>query len=193
MTSDVFSHKLLEGEKVIWTGQPGQGVILTGRDALMIPFSLLWSGFVVFWETTVLSLKRSPVIMRLWGIPFVLAGIYFIFGRFLVDAYIRKRMHYAVTNQRILISRLSPFTAFTSLSLDRLPELRLTEGRNGRGTIYFGQQAQGLSRNGFGVWTPSLDSTPQFISIDDAQNVYGKIQRAIRPSSSNYSVQKAAS
>jgi len=184
MTCDVFSNKLFQGENLLWTGQPGQGIVLTERDALLIPFSLLWGGFAIFWETTVLSLKRSPMVMKLWGIPFVLIGLFFIFGRFFVDAYMRKNMHYAITNQRILILRSPPFASLTSLSLDRLPELRLTEGRNGRGTIYFGHQTQGLHRSGFSVWTPSLDSTPKFMSINDAASVYNKIQRAIRPDQS---------
>jgi len=180
MSGDIFQDKLLEGETVIWAAQPGQGIILGGRDALMIPFSLIWGGFSIFWEVEVLSLKHSPTVMKFFGIPFLLVGVYIVIGRFLVDAYVRKRMYYAVTNHRILILRLSPFPSFTSLSLDRLPELKLTEGRNGRGTISFGQQNQGVGRNGFGAWTPSLDSIPKFISIDNAQNVFGMIQRAIR-------------
>lgn len=181
MTSDVLRNKLFEGEKLLWTGQPGQGVILTGRDALLIPFSLLWGGFAIFWEAMVLSLKRSPLIMKFWGIPFVLMGVYFIFGRFFVDAYMRKNMQYAVTNQRILILRSPPFASITSMNIDRLPEPRLTENRNGRGTIHFGPQSPWPGRIGFSVWTPSLESTPKFMSIEDAASVYDKIQRAMRP------------
>jgi hypothetical protein len=35
-----FADRLLKGERVIWPGQPGSGIILTARDWLLIPFSL---------------------------------------------------------------------------------------------------------------------------------------------------------
>jgi hypothetical protein len=90
-------------------------------------------------------------------------------------------MFYAVSNQRILILRAHPFASFTSLSLERLPELKLTEGKAGQGTICFGPQGGGFGRSGFAGWTPALDSTPKFLSINDAQGVFDKIQRALRP------------
>jgi hypothetical protein len=184
MTTNVFNSQLLDGEEILWTGQPRQGLILTGRDALLIPFSLLWGGFALFWETLVLSQKHAPAIMKIWGIPFVLAGIYVIVGRFFVDAYVRKRMHYAITNRRIMILRAPPFAAFTSLQLDRLSELTVAERANGQGTITFGQPSRGFGRNGFASLTPALDATPKFIHIDDAQTVYRAVQRAMKPAAS---------
>ncbi len=82
-------------------------------------------------------------------------------------------MYYAVTNQRILIMRLGPFASFTAISIDRLPDLKITENSNGRDTIYFGLQSQAMGRNGFSGWTPSLDSTPKFLFIENAQTVFG--------------------
>ena len=37
-----FTNRLLKGEKIVWSGQPSQGLLLTGQDWLLIPFSLLW-------------------------------------------------------------------------------------------------------------------------------------------------------
>ena len=181
MISSVFRNKLLDGERVVWSGQPGQGIILTGRDGLMIPFSLLWGGFAIFWEASVFRIDHSPFIMKLWGIPFVLVGIYLIIGRFILDAYLRKKIYYAVTNQRILIMRSRPFASFTALNLDRLPALTIIESPSGKGTIYFGPQGQALGRNGFDGWTPSLGPTAKFIAVENAKTVFGQIQRVMRP------------
>jgi hypothetical protein len=41
MGEELCTDHLLDGERVVWSGQAGQGAILTARDAFLIPFSLL--------------------------------------------------------------------------------------------------------------------------------------------------------
>src|SRR5580704_8775894 len=178
-TIDVM-ERLLTGERIVWSGRPAQGLLFSGRDWLLVPFSLLWGGFAIFWEGSVLVMN-GPIIMQLWGVPFVLIGLYLVIGRFILDAWIRSGMQYAVTNRRILISRSGPFGKFTAVSLDRLPDASISESAGGRGTIRFGEPAPLWGRrNSFASWTPSLDPTPQFIGIEDARNVFDQIQRASR-------------
>src|SRR5665213_951738 len=140
MTAEDFAEYLLPGETIIWSGRPARGLLFTARDWLLAPFSLMWGGFAVFWENSVLAEARAPVFMKLWGVPFVLIGLYFIVGRFVLDALVRGKTVYAVTNMRVLIRRSGAFSKFTALGLDRLPDINLSEGAAGRGTIRFGQQ-----------------------------------------------------
>jgi hypothetical protein len=177
-----FTGRLLDGETLVWSGRPGQGLRLTSRDGLLIPFSLMWGGFAVFWEATVMR-TSAPFFFRLWGVPFVLIGLYLIAGRFAVDAWVRGKTHYAVTNRRILIARSPPFGNFISLNLNRLPDVELQEDATGRGTLRFGPASPLWGYRGFGgfaIWTPALDPTPQFIAIDNAQSVFNQIQNSIR-------------
>jgi len=184
MDSNAFEGRLMPGEKLVWAGKPKSGLMLTARDGLLIPFSLMWGGFAVFWEWSVLTTAKGngpDSFFILWGIPFVLIGLYFIFGRFFVDAWARARTAYGVTNQRILIFRAGPFGKFTSLAIDRLPELSLDERADGGGTIRFAA-GEGFfaRRNGFSSWSPALDGTPQFLAIPDARAVFDRIQKISR-------------
>ena len=123
----------------------------------------------------------TPAFFGLGAFHSLLIALYLVAGRFLLDAWIRSGMSYAVTNQRILISRSGPFSKFTAVSLGRLPDASISETAGGRGTIRFGDPAPLWGRrNSFASWTPSLDPTPQFIGIEDARNVFDQIQRTSR-------------
>ncbi len=188
--ADAFSGRLMSGERVLWNGHPAPGLLFTSRDILLVPFSLAWCGFAVFWETTVVLMNLrlgqaasdgpgGPMLFffPLFGGAFVCVGLFFVFGRFAVDAWLRGLTSYAVTDRRILIARAGPLANFTAISLDRIPDLVLRERQNGKGSIQFGQQVSMFMRRGFGSWLPSLDPTPQFLAIADVRRVFDLIQQ----------------
>lgn len=191
MDTDAFAGRLLPAERVTWTGQPAQGLLLTARDIFFIPFSLAWCGFAIFWEASVVGVSTRiasnagpvanvPVAMVAFGAVFVCLGLFFVFGRFLADAWIRRNIAYAVTNERVLIARSGPFGTFSSLNLDRLPDVQISERANGRGTIRFGERPSMWGNRSFGAWLPALDPTPQFLAIADARRVFDLIQGQAR-------------
>jgi hypothetical protein len=65
--------------------------------------------------------------MVLWGIPFVLVGLYLIIGRFFADAYLRARTCYGVTDQRVLIVTNLWNLQVKSVSLRTLGDISLRE------------------------------------------------------------------
>jgi len=178
MTSEQLTGRLLPGERIVWSGQPQQGLLLMAHDIFLIPFSLMWRGFTIVWEVEVLRSSGGVNFFVLWGLMFVLVGLYLVFGRFIADAWVRRGLHYAVTDRRILIARPSPFARFTALNVTQLPDIDLSERSNGRGTIRFGAPVVTGGRRGRANTLPALDPTPQFLGIEDARRVFDLIQRA---------------
>jgi Bacterial PH domain len=121
-----IERELSSGEKLLWSGQPAQGFRFRPADLFMIPFSLLWCGFAIFWEGSVIATK-APFFFKLWGIPFVLVGLYVVAGRFIVDAKARARTFYGVTTDRIIIIGGAFSRQTKSLQLRTLSDISLTE------------------------------------------------------------------
>ena len=160
------------GEKILWAGRPGQGLRFQSSDKFLVPFSLLWGGFAMFWESMVIA-QGGPFFMKLWGVPFVLVGIYLIGGRFFWDSWVRSKQIYAVTNRRLITLRGK---SLISSSLQSLPQLNLNTRSDGSGTITFGQPNMGRSNN-FSGWSPSSSGT-SFQFLNNADEVYGLIIKA---------------
>ena len=174
---DPITGRLMPGERIVWQGQPKQGLLLTARDIYLIPASVLWCSFAIFW-TIMATGTGGPGFLTLWGLMFVCVGLYLVFGRFIADAWVRRDLHYTLTNQRILITRPAPFRRFTVLRLDQLGDIDLNERSDGRGTIRFGQPVAMWGNRGMSAWSASLDPTPQFLAIEGARRVFDLIQRA---------------
>jgi hypothetical protein len=109
---ETFSPELLPGETVVWTGQPNPSVIFHREDWGVIPFSLMWGGFAIFWLLGASGLwdiwqnkpsHRFELFGIIWGTPFVLVGQYFIWGRFVHHRWKKKHTYYALTSRRALI------------------------------------------------------------------------------------------
>lgn len=176
---DELRRMLLAGERVLWEGQPYTGLILRPIEAFLIPFSLLWGGFAVFWNASVWMVDQNSAALpfKLFGLPFLIAGLYITFGRFLVDAAIRKRLRYAVTNRRILIYEDGRGSTVKSVDIHRLPYIDLSERSDATGTIRFGAATSLFNGQSFGIWQPTFDAVPQFLRIPNVRFVYDLIQK----------------
>lgn len=177
-TEQMLRPELGRDERLLWSGMPLQGVCFRSTDWLAVPFSLMWGGFAIFWEYSVSTAKTAPVFMMLWGIPFVLVGLYMIVGRFFADALMRRRTYYGLTDQRVILIDGMFNRQVRSLPLSTLGEISLSEKSNRSGSITFGPNASPYGS--FGRIWPGIGGkmAPAFDPIDDVRRVYALIREA---------------
>jgi Bacterial PH domain len=172
-----IERELSSGERLLWSGQPRQGFRFRATDAFMIPFSLFWCGFAIFWEYSVMTTK-APFFFKLWGVPFVLIGLYIVVGRFAADVKIRARTYYGVTTDRIIIVSGLFSRQTKSLQLRTLSDISLAERADGSGTITFGPQFMFAPRMPSGWPGSSQYAAPAFEMIERAKETYDLIRQA---------------
>jgi hypothetical protein len=170
MSYETIQTKLLSGERILWSGAPVRGLLLMPRDAFLIPFTFAWLAFALIWMWGAdggFGGPHPPAFFLLWGGMFVLIGLFMAVGRFPIDAWLRARTSYAVTDRRILIVRGAPFAQFTSLDLVQMPEVSVQGETQSRGALRFGNTGWVTSRNNPMELVPALQAVPQFLAIDN--------------------------
>jgi len=160
-------------ENIIWTGRPPKGILFRASDLFLIPFTLLWFGFAIFWESTALA-GGAPGFFMLWGIPFLVIGFYMSIGRFFSDAYKRGNTIYAITPERILIKSGIFSQEIKSLTIRTLSDITFTTKSDGSGTIVLGPENERNSRMQGLEW-PGVKHTPRFEMIPDVKKAYDLI------------------
>jgi hypothetical protein len=171
-----IERELNNGERLLWKGRPRGGIRLRAADIFLIPFTLFWagfaffSGFVAFRQVLQKGSAAWPALVPI--APFILIGLYIFIGRFFVDAMMRARTEYALTNRRAII--ISGFFSRSVKSIDLLstPEILLNERGDKSGTITFGATPFGgwMQRNPWSFGSSS--AVPAFEMIEDVRSVY---------------------
>ncbi len=161
-------------EHLLWTGKPKTGIVLNTSDIFLIPFSIFWCGFAIFW---VIGASQAGFLFALFGVPFVAVGLMMVFGRFIIDAKQRENTTYGLTQNRIIIKSGIFNSNIQSIDLKTLTNINLKEKKDGNGTIYLGpQQYSRMAPWGDGMnWWPGAQTTPKLTQIQDARQVYRKV------------------
>jgi hypothetical protein len=97
-----LQQHLRPGEELLWYGRPDPAVLFGPGDLSMIPFTVLWLAFAIFWESGVIRSGAGPW-PEIWGIPFIAVGLYALAGRFIYKRISKKRTAYGITGERAII------------------------------------------------------------------------------------------
>jgi len=184
---NIFKQELLKDEQILWTGQPNPDIIFTSMDWFLVPFSIIWGGFAILWELTALGIiffaktqgTDAPIIFPIFGIPFVIIGLYFIFGRFIYKKWKKKRTYYAVTNKRVLIITNTKNRDIVTKFINNISTIKYSQKSNGNGTIRFGNfnyLVDLYANTGMEIFIGFMgNSTTSFFDIDNVKDVYNLV------------------
>jgi hypothetical protein len=172
--------ELMPGESIHWAGAPNPTVIFHSDDWATIPFSVMWTGFTVFWEAGALGYwGKEPrqgepnTFMVLWGIPFLVIGNYMLWGRFFIDAWLKRRTFYAVTNRRVLVVQEGWKKKTSMTFLESIPTIEREGGEIG--TLWFGPKYPifaGRGKKTRDITRFLVGDVPVFADIDNVESVH---------------------
>ena len=187
---DELRRELDPGERLLWAGQPKQGLRLQTSDFVMIPFSLMWGGFAIAWEVMAFVIG-APIFFKLWGIPFVAVGLYMIFGRFYFDARGRARTFYGLTDRSLLLITGTGGRMVRRFDLTQLGPISLQEHGDGSGVLSFGALVSAgtvsspMARQLIRMAGRDLNGGLPYLEVpEDVRGVYRKIRDAIEDAES---------
>lgn len=166
---DFCKPYIVDGEYILWEGAPEKGFSLTSRDVMLIPFSVIWLGFALFWEYLAVTTSGS-LLMMVWGLPFIGVGIYLLFGRFLQTLYLRDKTFYIITNKKLIIRSGNKVKIYRAQDL---PPMDIHLHKNGTGTILFSELSYGRNGRRYG----SYFVLENIADVAGAQNALGRMER----------------
>ena len=177
---------LADGEQLLWIGRPDPTVLFASPDLYMVPFSLVWTGFMVsFLFAGGFAFDPKFPVFALMGAFFFAIGAYMLVGRFIYKRWRRGRTTYAVSDRSVMtLTRGIRGPVFKSTEISGLHGVKLELGRGGRGSVYFGDVPwmQAYTENaGMGIFTFGTSASPvMFFDISDARDVYALVNERRR-------------
>ncbi|GHA30059.1 hypothetical protein GCM10007989_27170 [Devosia pacifica] len=138
---------LPDQERLLWHARPSATIRMADFATARLPFGIVFTVFALFWMSMTAQMGRmGPAgggldLFPLFGVPFVLVGLYMAIGIPLWDAYERKNAWYALTDEAAYIAT----ELFGRRSLKRYPisEMNALELEDGQqGTVWFNKHVE---------------------------------------------------
>ena len=182
---EALANEVSPGEPVRWVGRPGPRVG-NWRDWFVIIFGIEWTALAALFTAGAALLVLnggmrgddplwSPVCFPLFGVPFVLFGVWMITA----PARARRRLRntvYAVTDRRaVIVERGFWGTTAHSFGPEQLAGLRLIERPSGRGDVILSETVYADS-DGDRRLIPV-----GFLNIPDARRIEGLVRELVAP------------
>lgn len=126
-------------ESILWEGRPHRWAYVVRQWPLTL-LGIPFLGFAFIWMQGAGALGgRAGSFSTLFGVPFVLAGLYLVVGHYAYSALVCPTVRYILTDRRLIISAGFPIARSISIDLGSIQAVEVTEGlidrRLGTGSI----------------------------------------------------------
>ncbi len=177
-TAALLAPYLDPDERIVWTGRPKIGIRLQAADIVFTPFSLLFTGIAFVYEYAAIRV-RAPIGMQVWGVLFVLIGLYLLAGRFFWDALRREWTFYGVTDRRALFASGVWRRRVRRVPLGAVRRVVIREHADGTGDVVLDGNAWKFGW--FGVGWPGLGLPPPltFEAVSEPRLAWAAVRRAV--------------
>ncbi len=103
MTKEEIIDLHLNNEKILWQGCPQKTPLFNKTDILLIPFSTILGGFLIFYAVILaqLMVKGQGILFSFVGITMLLIGLYLLLFRFWYRKKRISRQLYFITDKRV--------------------------------------------------------------------------------------------
>ena len=188
-----------EGEQILWQGRPDPRLRVGDFFGFRLFFALFFTGFAVLWISAARWMNPGDGFdfFPLFGVPFVLIGLYMMIGAPIWDAHLRRNTWYTLTDRAAFIATdLRGKRKLERYGLEDLNALSLVEGNPG--TIWLRRETTSYTTTTSHRSVPAPGVVPGrpggvgrrrrrtrttttykgFERIADARRVYGLLMRA---------------
>ncbi|MGC4102870.1 hypothetical protein [Ferruginibacter sp.] len=164
---------LEQDETLLWAGQPKKGIVFEPADILNIIFVIALIIFTYFacHALAKISLLLAIVIAVIFGSICILLG----FVRFFIDASLRSKTFYGLTNKRIIIKAPGNYTTVQSVYFSSKPRIEFLPNIDDTSTIDIGLKSPSTGKTGIS-WIPNEKATISLYKLTDANLVHQKIK-----------------
>ena len=138
------------GDRVLWKGRPEKGITMRPDELVTIPFGIFFTLFALFWIS--MAIQAGP--FALFGIPFVLVGLYMVGGRFIINEHMKKNTAYVITDKAIIRKRGSRVDVWYGRDLSNM---QVFSHKNGTTSFMFStvqlhyNRRRGMSTHLYGI------------------------------------------
>lgn len=171
---------ILQDEQLLWTGKPVKKIKLLPAERFNIVFGIFWTAFSAFW-IAMASWGTSQIeggdamtkIFPLFGVPFLLIGLYLVFVAPIRSKNRRKNLEYALTNKRILILYNGKTQNLQSFKYSEIQNVNFGCDELGVGVVTFSSLATTILNKGMNAKTRHFTNNVYgFYNINDVKKVY---------------------
>ncbi len=174
LATNHLKQYLESDEVLIWAGQPKKGIVFEISDIFKTIFIL---AFLIFIYISIKLLSEISVIIAIpIGIIFFSGGIVLGFGRFFIDAELRKKTFYGLTYKRIIITSSLAHKKIQSVYFSSKPKIEFIPNLDGTSTIDLGiKEPIGSGQQGL-KWVPNIKGYTSLYRLSDGEIVHKKIR-----------------